>query len=165
MGKTSEMALRVTKRSGAALFAPAYQAPTTVWSRPKDSTAITRPSTVRPVRSLWRSALRTMSFRNCLIRPSSNRALEQVLRLGQLALVEILDGVRTLGRPPVMRHHDDRLAELVVELLEERQHFGRRLAVEVAGRLVGHDQRGIGDERARDRHALLLAAGKLRGVM
>src|SRR6185503_11780312 len=156
------MALRVTRRSGAALFAPAYQAPTTVCRRPKDSTAITRPSTVRPVRSLWRSALRAISFKNCI---SANRALEQIGALRELALVEILDGVRMLGRPPVVRHHDDRLAELHVELLEERQHFGRRLAVEVAGRLVGDDQLRIGDEGARDCHALLLAAGELRGVV
>src|SRR5580765_3404785 len=68
-----------------------------------------------------------------------------------------------VGRAPVVRHHDDRLAELVVELLEERQHFGSRLAVEVAGRLVGDDPLRIGDERARDRHALLLATGELGG--
>ena len=38
-------------------------------------------------------------------------------------------------------------------------------AVEVAGRLVGHQQIGIGDDRPRDRHALLLAAGELTRVM
>ena len=37
--------------------------------------------------------------------------------------------------------------------------------VERAGRLVGEDQQRLGDQRARDRHALLLAAGELRGVV
>ena len=41
----------------------------------------------------------------------------------------------------------------------------RRRAVEVAGRLVGDDQRRIGDQRARDRDALLLAAGQLVRVV
>ena len=35
------------------------------------------------------------------------------------------------------------------------------LRVEVAGRLVGEDELGLVDERARDRHALLLSAGEL----
>ncbi len=39
------------------------------------------------------------------------------------------------------------------------------VAVEVAGRLVGEDQRGVGDDRARHGDALLLAAGELGRVM
>ena len=38
-------------------------------------------------------------------------------------------------------------------------------AVEIAGRLVGEQQRGLGNQGARDRHALLLAARKLPGIM
>ena len=41
------------------------------------------------------------------------------------------------------------------------QDVGAGRAVEVAGRLVGEDQGGIGDERPGDRDALLLAAGQL----
>ena len=37
--------------------------------------------------------------------------------------------------------------------------------IEVAGRLVGHQDGWIGRERAGERNALLLAAGKLRGIM
>ena len=37
--------------------------------------------------------------------------------------------------------------------------------IERAGRLVGEDQPGVVDQRARDRDALLLAAGELRGMM
>ena len=39
----------------------------------------------------------------------------------------------------------------------------RRLGIEVAGRLVGQQQRRVVDERARHRDALLLAAGELVG--
>ena len=37
--------------------------------------------------------------------------------------------------------------------------------VEIAGRLVRDEDRGIGRQRARQRDALLLAAGKLRRIM
>ena len=47
--------------------------------------------------------------------------------------------------------------------VEQLEHRGRRLRVEVAGRLVGQDQRGVVDERPRDGHALLLAARQAVG--
>ncbi len=50
-----------------------------------------------------------------------------------------------------------------VEVGEDREHVLGRVGVEVAGRLVGEDQRGVGDDRAGDRDALLLAAGELGG--
>ena len=45
---------------------------------------------------------------------------------------------------------------------EQLEHVGRGVRVEVAGRLVADDQLRVGGERARDRDALLLAAGELR---
>src|SRR5690606_9799815 len=52
------------------------------------------------------------------------------------------------------------------QLLEKRHDFDRRAAVEVAGRLVRQDQRGVRDECARNRDTLLLPARKLtRHVM
>src|ERR671920_2514013 len=39
------------------------------------------------------------------------------------------------------------------------------LGIEVAGRLVGDEQRRVVDERARDGHALLLAARELVGIV
>ena len=59
------MALRVISRVFDAASAPAYQAPTTVCSKPKDSVATTSPSTVSEVRSLWRSAFLEISLRAC----------------------------------------------------------------------------------------------------
>ena len=38
-------------------------------------------------------------------------------------------------------------------------------SIEIAGRLVGEDQRGAGGQRAGDRHARLLAAGKLGRIV
>ena len=52
-----------------------------------------------------------------------------------------------------------------VELPKHPHHFLAVMRVEVAGRLVGEDQLGIGDERAGDRDALLLAARKLARTM
>ena len=60
----------------------------------------------------------------------------------------------------VVGDEDDRPAG-VVELVEQRHDLGAGMAVEVAGRLVGQDQRGFGDDRPGDGDALLLAAGQL----
>ena len=47
----------------------------------------------------------------------------------------------------------------------QREHLFGVLAVEVAGRLVGEHEQRIVHERARDRHALLLAARELAGAV
>ena len=64
-----------------------------------------------------------------------------------------------------MRDHDDGLAVLAVQLLQQAEHLLGGLAVEVAGRLVADQQRRVGDDRAGDRDALLLAAGQLAGLV
>ena len=48
-----------------------------------------------------------------------------------------------------------------VEVVEQVEDVGGRRRVEVAGRLVGQQQRRFGDQRAGDRHPLLLAARQL----
>ena len=72
---------------------------------------------------------------------------------------------RALGRVRIVRHHDDRLLEFLVQPLQQRQHLGRRFRVEVAGRLVGEQQRRVGDDGARDRDALLLSARQLPRIV
>ena len=57
------------------------------------------------------------------------------------------------------------LLEILVELAEEIQDLVRALAIEIAGGLVRDEDLRIGDDRAGDRHALLLAAGELPGIM
>ena len=43
--------------------------------------------------------------------------------------------------------------------------LGAGRLVEIAGRLVGDEDRRLGRQRARERHALLLAAGQLRRIV
>ena len=64
-----------------------------------------------------------------------------------------------------MRHHQQRRAQLVVESLQQHQDARAGLGVEVAGRLVGDDQRRVGDDRPRDADALLLSAGELPRIV
>ncbi len=61
----------------------------------------------------------------------------------------------------IVRHHDDGLALLLIQRLQQIEDLIARLAVEVAGRLVAQQQRRIGNDRARDADALLLTAGQL----
>src|SRR4051794_24974109 len=63
-----------------------------------------------------------------------------------------------------MRDQDDGLAAVVQRLKDAHDLLGRA-RVEVAGRLVGEKHGRIGHERARDGHALLLTAGKLRRMI
>ena len=65
---------------------------------------------------------------------------------------------RELG---VVRDDEQRRAALAVELEEQLVDRLAGRAIEVAGRLVGEQQRRLEHHRARERHALLLAAGQL----
>jgi len=60
---------------------------------------------------------------------------------------------------------DQRGARLAVEREHQFDDRPARLGVEVAGRFVGEQYARIGCERARQRHALLLAARQMLGVM
>src|SRR5688572_17584926 len=87
------------------------------------------------------------------------------LRGRELAFLEVNRAAGTGRGMRIVRDHDDGLAVLAVEGLKEAQDFVARLAVEVTGRLIAKQQGRIGDNRARDTHALLFAAGKLARVM
>ena len=52
-----------------------------------------------------------------------------------------------------------------VQLEHEVEHLAGGAAVEIAGRLVGEHAARLGDERARERDALALAAGELARQM
>ena len=58
-------------------------------------------------------------------------------------------------------HHDDRDALVTVEAGQQVHDLPAGLGVEIAGRLVGQQDGGLGDDGARDGDALLLAAGQL----
>ena len=69
------------------------------------------------------------------------------------------------GRLGIVRHHQDRLVQAALQLDHQVQDFVGRLGVEIAGRLVGDDQRRVGDDGPGDADALLLAAGQLARPM
>ena len=54
-------------------------------------------------------------------------------------------------------------ATAAVQLVEQAHHVAGRHRVEVAGRLVGQDQVGVGHQGPGHGHPLLLAAGQLAG--
>ena len=78
-----------------------------------------------------------------------------------LAVGQEQDRVGDRRRARVVGDHHDRLAELVDGAAQQVEHVAAGVRVEVAGRLVGEHDAGPGDERARDRDALRLAAGQL----
>src|SRR5262245_43080301 len=54
---------------------------------------------------------------------------------------------------------------LHVQTLKDAHHLDAGARVEIAGRFVGQQDRGIGDQRARDGDALLLSTRELIGVV
>ncbi len=58
------------------------------------------------------------------------------------------------------QHDGDAFA---VQFVEQSHDFFAGLAVQIAGRFIGKDQARVVDQRTRNRHALLLAAGNLVG--
>jgi len=59
------------------------------------------------------------------------------------------NGVRFVCGALIVRDHDDGLVEFAIQALEQGENFRRGNFVQIAGRLVGHDQSGIGYDRAR----------------
>ena len=69
--------------------------------------------------------------------------------------IEVGDGFR------IVRDHHDGLAQIFVQLAQHFEHDVGIFRVEVTRWLVGKQDFWFVDDRARDGHALLLAAGKL----
>src|SRR5262249_26646765 len=81
------------------------------------------------------------------------------------AAVAQLDGPMTVARGGrTVRYQHDREVLLGVQATQEIEDRFAGLRVEAPGRRVGEKECRPGEERARDRHALLLAAGKLGGA-
>ena len=62
-----------------------------------------------------------------------------LLDLMQLAMLQAQLPAGDRGRFGIVRHHQQRHAELLVEPLQQPQNLHRRVVVEIAGRLVGDD--------------------------
>lgn len=72
------------------------------------------------------------------------------------------DSLTGRGCLRIVRNHYDRLVESIVQLAKHLQHYLGILRVEIAGRFVSQDDCRTIDDGARQGHALLLAAGKLK---
>ena len=83
---------------------------------------------------------------------------------GDLAVVQFDTAVGESRHDGIVRDHHNG-ASLLVEFAQQAQHDFFVLRVEIAGRLVGQDDFGIVDQRARDADALLFAARQLRGYV
>ena len=79
--------------------------------------------------------------------------------------VQQVQGARGLGRVRRRVGHDHHRRALGVNLAQQAHDFVAVGGVEVTGRFVGQQHGRDGHQRARDRHALLLAAGQLRGTV
>ena len=122
---------------------------------PKSRNAMKTESSVKVVRNFRRQTFFQMSGRNFMRH-----------RLpGQDALVEVQRAPRALGGVRIVGHHDDRLAVLAIERLQQVEDLVAGLAIEVAGRLVAEQQRRVGDDGARNADALLLSAGELPRIV
>ena len=97
--------------------------------------------------------------------PDERQELHAALLAREHAFVEVQRPVGALRRVRIVRHHDDGLAVVAVQRLQQVEDLVAGLAIEVAGRLVAQQQRRIGDDRARDADALLLAAGQLARIV
>src|SRR5688572_10674849 len=145
-----------TRRVAPTKSAPAVNRTLTACSSPNSRNAVTIDSRVRTVRVFLRQRLAITKPVRVMAGSGDRRRL-----LEQLALFQVQGAAREFRGLRVVRHHHDGLAVLAVQDLQQAQDLVRRLAVEVASRLVADQQRGVRDQRACYRDALLLAAGKL----
>ena len=125
-------------------------------ARPAALPASTKPRSAEPaVVAVAQRCERRRARRRCAAGPRSCT----------IAPVADLDhAMRVRGDFLRVRDDDDGVA-LARQLVQQRQHFDAALAVERAGRLVGEDDLAAVHQRARDRHALLLAARELVGLV
>src|SRR5262245_2596767 len=154
---TSEILLRTTSRDSLPTLMASWSVSRMPPSVQNRNSATATLAMVRNVRSLFRNRLTITSL--------NMRASRGSRSVGQDALVEVVPALRALGGVRIVGHHHDGLLELPVQPVDEREHLFRGLAVEVTRRLVGEQHLGVGDDRARDRHALLLAARELARVV
>src|SRR5215472_16993210 len=138
--------------------APELKMVLTDCSRPNSRNAMITDSSVRIVRTRLRKRL-AMTKPVRVIAGSSLWASGRLFE--QLALLEVQRAARELRRLGVVGHDHDGLAVVAVEHLQQSQDLVGRLAVEVAGRLVAHQQLRVRHQRAGDGDPLLLAAGQL----
>jgi len=85
-------------------------------------------------------------------------------RFGYLAVADVNAAIAAVRDVDVVGDEHDRATQ-GVQVLEEREHLGARVGIEVAGRLVGQNQGRLGHQSPGDPDPLLLAARELGGLM
>src|SRR6185436_3421556 len=149
----------VMSRSTPAISGLPVSATRSVCIRSNCRKATTIEASVSPVRSFLRPRFAHSSGR-CLNMAGSVVSSRNRFRR-ELSLVEMQHVLGASRGVRIVRDHDDGLALLRVQRLQQIQDLIARLAVEVAGGLVAQQERGIGNDRARDADALFLAARQL----
>src|ERR1051326_7173602 len=96
---------------------------------------------------------------------SSNNFSAYILSIDLPAIKQPDNARRLLRLTGIVCHHHHRGLFDIVQLSEDLDNLIAHLAIEIPGRLIGEEKFGIADDRARDRDALLLATGELRGKM
>ena len=115
----------------------------------------------------WIIGIRTSERGQERLEPVALGMIEDVRRalLGDHALVHKDHAIRYVMREGhLMRDHDHGHV-FVGERLDDLEHLAGQLGVERGGRLIKAQDLGLHRQRARDRHALLLPAGELAGVV
>ena len=69
------------------------------------------------------------------------------------------------GKAAIVRHQNGGEITASAQGIQQRENFFSCRFIQIAGWLVGQQEGGIGNERARDGHALLFAAGKFSGTV
>src|SRR5689334_3392964 len=119
-GMMNETLCRVAMRSWAPYSTPTFHAQSTVRSMMNATIAIAAPRIVM----LVRKRLRRRFF-------TAKRMRRNIGGLLELSLVQAPRDRRALGRGRVVRHHQDRLVEVDVELREEVEDVVSALPVEI----------------------------------
>ena len=78
----------------------------------------------------------------------------------QRALAQRQTAIGAGGQLPIMRHQHHRRTALARQLAQQRRDLRGRDFIEIAGGLIGQQQRRFMDQGARQRHALLFTPGE-----
>src|SRR5215475_6927075 len=133
------------------------------WPEPRSTISMKIPhATLNPVRKDRSLFARMVSAISCQVSRSSIR--QPRVPVLDASVLQPDDAPGHGGDVPLVRDDDDG-HPVRVHLLEQLHDLGGRFGVERAGRLVREEDLRPGDERPRDGHALLLAAGHLGGAV
>src|SRR6185436_4221659 len=133
------------------------------WPEPRSRISMKIPqATEKPVRNVRSLFFRIVSKISCQV-STSNTGDPRLVALDEP--VPKMDDTIGPCRDVVFVGDDHDRDSRLVDVVEDVHHLEGRRRVEGARRLVGEDDLRLGDERARDRHALLLPARHFGGTV